>query len=161
LRHASGAQAGFSRWKASPAKRASLITCFDGNNLPMPQLTSSLVHAGAQSFAQTARQHGRPRAVGEPLVRAVLAYKPGKPLVCAMLKAPTPEEEDRRRLCRERTVMIVERVRHVNRVKGAAVFPGDIRLRASAPRPPEVKTKDCGSNFLDPRKGRPEGASNV
>jgi transposase len=31
-------------------------------------------------------------------------------------EAPTPEEEDRRRLCRERKVLIV--VRHVNRVKG-------------------------------------------
>src|SRR6476659_13847 len=39
---------------------------------------------------------------GEVLVRALLAYKRGEPRVCAMIKAPTPEEEDRRRLCRER-----------------------------------------------------------
>jgi transposase len=39
---------------------------------------------------------------GEALVRALLAYKRGEPRVCAMVKAPTPEEEDRRRLCRER-----------------------------------------------------------
>ena len=32
---------------------------------------------------------------GEALVRA-LAYKRGEPRVCAMVKAPTPEEEDRR-----------------------------------------------------------------
>jgi len=37
---------------------------------------------------------------GEALVRALLAYKRGEPRVCAMVKAPTPEEEDRRRLCR-------------------------------------------------------------
>ena len=35
-----------------------------------------------------------------------------------MVKAPTPEEEDRSRLCRERKVLIAERVKHVNRVKG-------------------------------------------
>src|ERR1700732_2315675 len=35
---------------------------------------------------------------GEVLVRALLAYKRGEPRVCAMIKAPTPEEEDRRRL---------------------------------------------------------------
>ena len=35
-----------------------------------------------------------------------------------MVRAPTPEEEDRRRLCRERKVLIYERVRHVNRIKG-------------------------------------------
>ena len=34
---------------------------------------------------------------GEALVRALLAYKRGEPRVCAMVKAPTPEEEDRRR----------------------------------------------------------------
>src|SRR5258708_24675153 len=43
-----------------------------------------------------------------------------------MIKAPTPEEEDRRRrrLCRERKVLIVERVRHVNRVKGLLFSQG-------------------------------------
>ena len=45
---------------------------------------------------------------GEVLVRALLAYKRGEPRVCGMIKAPTPEEEDRRRLCRERKVLIVE-----------------------------------------------------
>ena len=43
---------------------------------------------------------------------------------CAMVKAPTPEEEDRRRLCRERKVLIVERVQHVNRVKGLLFSQG-------------------------------------
>jgi transposase len=30
---------------------------------------------------------------GETLVRTLLAYKRGEPRVCAMVKAPTPEEE--------------------------------------------------------------------
>ena len=41
-----------------------------------------------------------------------------------MVKAPTPEEEDRRRLCRERKVLIAERVQHVNRVKGLLFSQG-------------------------------------
>jgi transposase len=61
---------------------------------------------------------------GEALVRALLAYKRGEPRVCAMVKAPTPEEEDRRRLCRERKVLIAERIRHVNRVKGLLFSQG-------------------------------------
>src|ERR1700741_630536 len=61
---------------------------------------------------------------GEVLVRALLAYKRGEPRVCGMIKAPTPEEEDRRRLCRERKVLIVERVRHVNRIKGLLFCQG-------------------------------------
>lgn len=46
-------------------------------------------------------------------------------LGCARLvKAPTPEEEDRRRLCRERKGLIAERVKHVNRVKGLLFSQG-------------------------------------
>jgi transposase len=55
---------------------------------------------------------------GEALVRALLAYKRGEPRVCAMLRVPSPEEEDRRRLVRERKALTNERIRHVNRVKG-------------------------------------------
>ena len=61
---------------------------------------------------------------GEALVRALLAYKRGEPRVCAMVKAPTPEEEDRRRLCRERKVLIGERIQHVNRIKGLLFSQG-------------------------------------
>jgi transposase len=41
-----------------------------------------------------------------------------------MVKAPTPEEEDRRRLCRERKVLTTERVQHVNRIKGLLFCQG-------------------------------------
>jgi len=61
---------------------------------------------------------------GEALLRALLAYKRGEPRVCAMVKAPTPEEEDRRRLCRERKVLIAERISHVNRIKGLLYVQG-------------------------------------
>ena len=55
---------------------------------------------------------------------SLLAYKRGEPRVCSMVKAPTPEEEDRRRLCRERTVLTAERVLHVNRIKGLLFCQG-------------------------------------
>jgi transposase len=75
----------------------------------------------------TSRRHRRAktdRIDGEALVRALLAYKRGEPRVCAMVKAPDPEEEDRRRICRERKVLIAERVQHVNRVKGLLFSQG-------------------------------------
>jgi transposase len=61
---------------------------------------------------------------GEALVRALLAYKRGEPRVCAMVRAPTIEDEDNRRLCRERNTLIAERVRHVNRIKGLLFSQG-------------------------------------
>jgi transposase len=78
---------------------------------------------------------------GETLVRTLLAYKRGEPRVCSMVKAPTPEEEDRRRICRERKTLVAERVEHVNRVKGLLFAQGifayeplrrDRRLRLEA-----------------------------
>src|SRR5258707_4832925 len=41
-----------------------------------------------------------------------------------MVRARPPEEEARRRLCRERKVLIAERVKHVNRVKGLLFSQG-------------------------------------
>jgi transposase len=75
----------------------------------------------------TSRRRRRPktdRIDGEALLRALLAFKRGEPRVCTMVKAPTPEEEDRRRLSRERKVLIAERVEHVNRVKGLLFSQG-------------------------------------
>jgi len=61
---------------------------------------------------------------GEILVRTLMAYKRGEPRVCSMVVAPTPEEEDRRRISRERRTLIKERIEHVNRVKGLLASQG-------------------------------------
>lgn len=61
---------------------------------------------------------------GEALVRALLAYKRGEPRVCAMVRPPSVEEEDRRRICRERQVLITERTQHINRIKGLLFTQG-------------------------------------
>jgi transposase len=41
-----------------------------------------------------------------------------------MVRAPTPEEEDRRRVSRERKSLTIERTRHVNRIKGLLLGQG-------------------------------------
>jgi transposase len=61
---------------------------------------------------------------GETLLRTLLAWQRGEPRVCAMVVPPTPEQEDRRRTSRERAVLMQERVRHVNRIKGLLAGQG-------------------------------------
>lgn len=61
---------------------------------------------------------------GEALVRALLAFKGGEPRVCAMVRAPNADEEDRRQVSRERRGLIAERVEHVNRIKGLLFAQG-------------------------------------
>ena len=87
-------------------------------------IESHVVDPASIATSRRRRRAKTDRIDGEALVRALLAYKRGEPRVCAMVKAPTPEEEDRRRICRERKVLIVERVRHINRVKGLLFSQG-------------------------------------
>ena len=61
---------------------------------------------------------------GEALVRALLAFKRGEPRVCAMVRPPTPAEEDNRRLSRERKALVAERTEHTNRIKGLLFAQG-------------------------------------
>jgi transposase len=87
-------------------------------------IESHVVDPASVATSRRRRRAKTDRIDGEALVRALLAYKRGEPRVCAMVKAPTPREEDRRRVCRERKVLIVERVQHVNRVKGLLFCQG-------------------------------------
>ena len=85
---------------------------------------SHVVDPASIATSRRRRRAKTDRIDGEALVRALLAYKRGEPRVCAMVKAPTPQEEDRRRLCRERKVLIAEQVTHVNRLKGLLFSQG-------------------------------------
>jgi transposase len=87
-------------------------------------IESHVVDPASIATSRRRRRAKTDRIDGETLVRALLAYKRGEPRVCAMVKAPTPEEEDRRRVCRERKVLIAERVQHVNRLKGLLFCQG-------------------------------------
>lgn len=49
-----------------------------------------------------------------------------------MLRVPSPYEEDRRRIVRERKVLMEERIRHGNRIKGLLFSQGHHRLRSFA-----------------------------
>ena len=63
---------------------------------------SYVVDPASIATSRRQRRAKTDRIDGEALLRALLAYRRGEPRVCAMVKAPTPEEEDRCRLCRER-----------------------------------------------------------
>src|SRR5215203_3000923 len=64
------------------------------------------------------------RIDGETLPRTLLAHKRGEPRVGSMVVPPSPEDEDRRRLSRERQTLVPERVRHTNRTRGMLMAEG-------------------------------------
>jgi transposase len=87
-------------------------------------IESYVVDAASIATSRRRRRAKTDRIDGEALVRALLAYKRGEPRVCAMVRAPTPEDEDSRRVCRERKTLTVERIQHVNRIKGLLFSQG-------------------------------------
>lgn len=66
---------------------------------------SYVVDPASIATSRRRRRAKTDRLDGEALVRALLALKRGEPRVCAMVNAPSPEEEDRCRVCRERKVL--------------------------------------------------------
>src|SRR3712207_4126609 len=87
-------------------------------------IESHVVDAASVLTSRRRRKAKTDRIDGEALLRTLLAYKRGEPRVCAMVRPPSPEDEGRRRLCRERKTLVSERVAHVNRVKGLLLAQG-------------------------------------
>ena len=87
-------------------------------------IESHVVDPASIATSRRKRRAKTDKIDGEALLRALLAHKRGEPRVCAMVRPPTPEDEDRRRLCRERKTLIAERVEHVNRTKGLLFAQG-------------------------------------
>jgi|KBSMisStaDraftv2_1062788.scaffolds.fasta_scaffold175799_2 transposase len=87
-------------------------------------IESHVVDAASILTSRRRRRAKTDRIDGEILVRTLMAFKRGEPRVCSMVRAPTPEEEDRRRVSRERRTLVGERVRHANRIKGLLFAQG-------------------------------------
>jgi transposase len=85
---------------------------------------SHVVDAASIATPRRRRRVKTDKVDGEALLRVLLAYKRSEPRVCAMVVAPSPEEEDRRRLSRERQTLRDERVAHTNRIKGLLLAQG-------------------------------------
>jgi transposase len=120
-------------------------------------IESYVVDPASIATSRRRRRAKTDRIDGEGLLRALLAYKRAEPRVCAMVRAPTPEDEDSRRLCRERKTLTIERVQHVNRLKGLLFSQGvsdyeplqrnrrqrldELRTGDGRPLPPHLKTQ--------------------
>jgi transposase len=93
-------------------------------SLQQEGIDSHVVDPASIATPRRRRRAKTDRLDGETLLRALLAYKRGEPRVCAMVVTPSPEEEDHRRICRERRTLIAEQIEHVNRIKGLLFAQG-------------------------------------
>jgi len=93
------------------------------------------------------------RIDAEAMLRTLMAWARGERQVCAMVRPPTREAEDTRRINREREALLAERIRHANRIKGLlatqGVFGFEPTLRDRRARLAAVRTP--GGAALPPR----------
>ena len=100
-----------------------------------------------------ARRVKTDRIDAERLLRSLMAYLRGEPKVWSVVRVPSVTEEDARRLHRERDRLVLERVQHVNRIKGLCALHGiydyhPLRPQATA-RLEQLRTAQGGE--LPPR----------
>ena len=71
-----------------------------------------------------ARRAKTDRIDADRMVRALIRYLRGEPEACSVVRVPSVEQEDAKRLHRERRRLIAECVQHVNRIKGLCATQG-------------------------------------
>src|SRR6516164_2952440 len=110
------------------AVRANDITPFASLELSKSKWVVTINSPGSEKFSKSIVEGGdgaglldllcRFRAKAEQRCRAPMAWARGERRVCSIVRAPSPEDEDRRRLTRERGRLLKERIQHANRIKG-------------------------------------------
>lgn len=92
-----------------------------------------------------ARQAKTDRLDLERLMRVLIRHEGGEPRVCSVVRPPSPEQEDARRLSRERDRLVGERTAHGNRIKGL--------LHGQGVRDVEPRRKDFLERLAQARTG--------
>src|SRR3712207_6042859 len=87
-------------------------------------IESWLVDPASVAVPRRQRRAKTDKIDGEALIRVLTAHKRGEPRVCAMVVPPSPDEEDRRRLGRERGATLKARIQETNRIKGLLFAQG-------------------------------------
>jgi len=85
---------------------------------------SHVVDAASIAVNRRSRRAKTDRIDVERLLDTLIEWARGGRRVCSMVRPPSSAEEDERRLTREREALVIERTRHVNRIKGLLATQG-------------------------------------
>jgi transposase len=127
------------RTEQSLGSVAGVVSCYEAGYDGF-WLHRRLVDAGITNFVfdpasiavdQRARRAKTDRIDGELLLRTLMSHWRGEPRVVRIVQVPTPEQEDARRMTRERERLIKEQTAHTNRIKALLRLEG---MAAGNPR---------------------------
>jgi transposase len=85
---------------------------------------SHVVDPSSIAVNRRSRRAKTERIDAEAMLRTLMAWSRGERQVCAMVRPPSRETEDARRLSRECEALVTERTRHANRIKGLLATQG-------------------------------------
>ena len=159
------------RWRGKAARRVNrsvrVVCCYEAGYdgfwlhrvLTAAGLEAHVMDPASLQVNRRARRAKTDRIDAKALLRALMAYCRGDRGVCSMVRVPTPEEEDAKRLNRERARLVKERTQHVNRIKGLlagqGIYDFQPRRRDAARRLAGLVTGD-GRPLLPVLKGEIE-----
>jgi len=117
------------------------------------EVQSLVVDPSSIAVNRRSRRAKTDRIDAEAMLRTLVAWWRGERQVCAMVRPPSREAENARRLVREREALLAERIRHANRIKGLlatqGVFGFEPTLRDRRARLAELRTPEGAA--LPPR----------
>ena len=119
-------------------------------------IESHVVDAASIAVERRSRRVKTDRIDVEKLLRTLMGWARGERRICAMVRPPNRQQEDERRLTRERETLLGERIKHVNRIKGLLATQGifdfepmhkrrqrleELRCWDGQPLPPRLKAE--------------------
>ena len=114
---------------------------------------SHVVDAASIAVDRRSRRAKTDRIDVERLLDTLMEWARGGRRACSMVRPPSPAEEDERRLTREREALVIERTRHVNRIKGLLATQGVFGFEPMRKRHREQlgQLRDWDGQTLPPR----------
>jgi transposase len=113
-------------------KRVEVVSCYEAGYdgfwlhrlLEAHDIRNYVIDPASLQVDRRARRAKTDHVDAERLLRSLIAYLRGEPKVWSVVCVPSVAEEDDRRLHRERSRLINERIQHVNRIKGLLAIHG-------------------------------------
>jgi transposase len=89
---------------------------------------NSVLDSASIQVSRRRRRLKTDRTDAESLLRVFMAWHRGERQACSVVRVPSPEDEDMKRLHRSRANLLRERVRHVNRIRGLLHLQGVVHV---------------------------------
>ena len=113
-------------------RRVEIVSCYEAGYdgfwlhrlLEAHDIRNYVIDPASLQVDRRARRAKTDHVDAERLLRSLIAYLRGEPKVWSVVCVPSVAEEDDRRLHRERSRLINERIQHVNRIKGLLAIHG-------------------------------------